>query len=79
MDLPFESFVAVKRNYVDYSAPRVNEGPAGGKMLSLGIVLSRFAFNEVRLDVGCFVLFSSRDGGKKGWVLYGIALLWSDL
>ncbi|CAM9201011.1 unnamed protein product, partial [Sphacelaria rigidula] len=46
VDLPFESFVAVKRNYVDYSAPRVNEGPAGGKMLSLGIVLSRFAFNE---------------------------------
>lgn len=47
MDLPFESFVAVKRNYVDFSAPRVHEGPAGGKMLSLGLVLSRFGFNEV--------------------------------
>ncbi|CAM9927282.1 unnamed protein product [Pylaiella littoralis] len=46
VDLPFESFVAVKRNYVDFNAPRVNEGPAGGKMLSLGIVLSRFGFNE---------------------------------
>lgn len=37
----------MKRNYVDFSAPRVNEGPAGGKMLSLGLVLSRFGFNEV--------------------------------
>ncbi|CAB1101195.1 unnamed protein product [Ectocarpus sp. CCAP 1310/34] len=46
VDLPFESFVAVKRNYVDFNAPRVNEGPAGGKMLSLGLVLSRFGFNE---------------------------------
>lgn len=48
VDLPFESFVAVKRNYVDFAAPRVNEGPACGKMLSLGIILSRFSFNEVR-------------------------------
>lgn len=47
VDIPFESFVAVKRNYVDFGAPRVNEGPAGGKMLSLGIILSRFSFNEV--------------------------------
>ena len=37
----------MKRNYVDFNAPRVNEGPAGGKMLSLGLVLSRFGFNEV--------------------------------
>ncbi|CAM9709771.1 unnamed protein product [Scytosiphon promiscuus] len=59
VDLPFESFVAVKRNYVDYKAPRVNEGPAGGKMLSLGLVLSRFGFNEYpnpKYPVGDFQL-----------------------
>lgn len=59
MDLPFESFVAVKRNEVDFSAPRVNEGPGGGgQVLSLGIILSRFSFDEV-LDLLIIDLFGT--------------------
>lgn len=45
--LPFDSFVSVKRNNVDYSSPEVNKvTAASGRMASLGLVLSRFEFNE---------------------------------
>jgi Complex I intermediate-associated protein 30 (CIA30) len=32
VDLPFEAFVAVRRNDVIFSAPKVNAGPAGTAM-----------------------------------------------
>lgn len=57
--LPFESFVSVRRNDVDYSAPQVNKGIAGGRMISLGLVFSRFDFNELpnpRCSPGAFQL-----------------------
>lgn len=46
VDLPFENFVAVRRNDVLYKAPPVNKGKAGTRMSSLGLVLSRFEYNE---------------------------------
>jgi Complex I intermediate-associated protein 30 (CIA30) len=32
VDLPFKTFVAVRRNDVIFSAPKVNAGPAGTQM-----------------------------------------------
>ncbi|CAM9200473.1 unnamed protein product [Choristocarpus tenellus] len=58
VDLPFESFVAVKRNDVDYGAPRLG-GSDGGEMQSFGLVLSRFLFNELpnpKYKAGAFQL-----------------------
>lgn len=44
--IPFESFIAVRRNTVDYNAPPVNKVSLEGTMISLGFVFSRFSFNE---------------------------------
>ncbi|KAG5179544.1 NADH:ubiquinone oxidoreductase complex I [Tribonema minus] len=45
-ELPFSAFTAVRRNDVIYAAPPVDKGPSGTKMSSIGIVLSRFEYNE---------------------------------
>jgi hypothetical protein len=47
VDLPFEKFVQVRRNDVNYDAPPVAQGPSKGAMSSIGIVFSRFEFNEM--------------------------------
>ncbi|CAM9483775.1 unnamed protein product [Phaeothamnion confervicola] len=63
--LPFEDFVAVRRNDVVYSAPPVNGGPSGGSMASLGLVYSRFEFNEMpnpRCQPGTFYLETAEIG-----------------
>jgi len=53
--LPFEAFTAVRRNDVAFGAVKVNKGPAGTKMSSIGFVFSRFEYDEVRLRVFCLM------------------------
>lgn len=43
--LPFDTFVAVRRNEVNYFAPKANKAAAQGRMSSVGFVFSRFEFN----------------------------------
>ena len=57
--IPFDAFIAVRRNDVNYFAPKVNRVSPHGKMVSLGLVFSRFEFNErpnPRCKPGLFAL-----------------------
>mmetsp|Transcript_15982 Transcript_15982/g.26913 ORF Transcript_15982/g.26913 Transcript_15982/m.26913 type:complete len:680 (+) Transcript_15982:106-2145(+) len=67
--MPFDSFVAVKRNQVDYRAPPVNKASPNGRMLCVGLMRSKYAYNEMEsvnfaagsfcLDVEDIALFSA--------------------